>query len=238
MIIFLRSLAFNLFFYLWTAFMLFISLPLLLLPKGLSVVMCQIWAQVVLFALQFIANIRYEIRGCKYLGGKYGIIAAKHQSAWDTIIYFVLFKNPALVLKKELTLIPIYRSFIYKLGMIVVDQKKGSKTLRELLNATRSVLDKGRHLVLFPEGTRTTPGESIKYNPGIAALYTHFNLPVIPVAVNSGCFWGRRNFLKKPGTIVLEFLQPIEPGLDRYQFLGVLKTRIDSISNQLIPKEK
>ena len=118
-----------------------------------------------------------------------------------------------------------------------VDRKGGGKALRKMVAQARRVIAEGRPLVIFPEGTRVAPGDQRPYHPGVAALYSQLDVPVVPVALNSGCFWGRRSFAKRPGTITLEFLPKIEPGLQRKEFLQRLEAAIEGRSRALAEGE-
>jgi 1-acyl-sn-glycerol-3-phosphate acyltransferase len=129
--------------------------------------------------------------------------------------------------------VPIYGLYLRRVGHIPVNRRGGASTLKAMVRHARQETDKGRHLIIYPEGTRTNPGESPPYHPGIAALYSQLDLPVVPVALNSGMFWGRRAFVKRPGRMILEFLPPIPPGLPRRVFMDQLRERIETASKRL-----
>ncbi len=158
----------------------------------------------------------------------------KHQSAWDTLAVPVLFGDVGIVIKRELLWIPCYGWYARKAGMIPVDRGAGAAALRGMLGRARAVMAEGRPIVIFPEGTRTAVGTRRPYHPGVAALYTQLDLPVVPVALNSGLFWPRRSFLKRPGRIVVEALAPLPPGLERKAFLAELQSRIETATERLI----
>ncbi|NQV20623.1 MAG: 1-acyl-sn-glycerol-3-phosphate acyltransferase [Rhodospirillales bacterium] len=232
--LFLRSLAFNIAFYTWTTFMVFAFLPALLGPARWVVRGQSLWAGGNLWLMKTLIGIDLEVRGRERIPPGPVIIASKHQSAWDTFVYHKLLDDLAIVLKKELLRIPIYGSYCRKTKMIAVDRKGGSKALRAMLQAGREASAQGRPLLIFPEGTRTAPGTTRPYQPGAAAFYRDLKVPVVPVALNSGLFWPRRRFLRRPGTIVLEFLEPIESGLDRKQFTAELERRIEAGTQALV----
>lgn len=234
MILQLRSLAFNLAFYLWTTFMVLAFVPALLGPARWVVWGQRQWAAGNLWLMKVLAGIDVEVRGRGRLPDGPMIVASKHQSAWDTFAYHVLLDDPAIVLKKELLGIPIYGWYCRKTKMISVDRKGGGPALRAMLRAGRAAVADGRPLLIFPEGTRTAPGTTHPYQPGAAAFYKDLAVPVVPVALNSGLFWRRREFLRRPGTIVVEFLTPIDPGLDRKQFTAELERRIEHGTQALI----
>ena len=232
--LYIRSLLFNLAFYGWTAIMVFGYLPALLGPSRWTVLGQRQWASGVVWLHKLLAATDIEVRGRERIPPGPIIVASKHQSAWDTFIFHKLLDNPAIVLKQELMRIPIYGAYCRKVEMIAVDRKGGSKALRAMLKAGKDAAANGRPVVIFPEGTRTAPGEHLPYQPGIAAFYKSLHVPVVPVALNSGLFWPRRQFVRRPGTIVLEFLPPIEPGLDRKIFVAELEQRIEAGCQALI----
>jgi len=229
-----RSMGFNISFYLWVVLIFSLGLPLLLFPRRYILWFPTVACGGALWFLRMCAGISYEIRGTENLSEGPILIASKHQSAWDTIIFQYLWPDVAFVLKQELTYLPIYGQFIKKFGMISIDRKTSAQAVRQLVQEGKHVLSEHRKIVIFPEGTRTLPGQPQKYQRGIALLYEHLGVPVIPAAVNSGLFWPRRKFCKIPGTIVLEFLPPIQPGLSRDNFMKELTNRIEMASNQLI----
>ncbi len=232
--IFLRSLLFNFLFYWWMAIIFLMAVPLLFLPPRFAHVFAKVACGGILWLSRWIAGIRYEIRGQEYIPQKGALIASKHQSVWDTIIFQYLWPDVAFVLKKELLSIPIYGQFIRKYEMIPIDRRTASQALKSLMQGTKNVLAQQRKVVIFPEGTRTLPTSSPKYQRGIAMLYEKLNVPVVPVALNSGLFWPRRKFIRRPGKVVVEFLPPISSGLSRDDFMNELTNRIETASNKLI----
>ena len=233
MIIWLRSLLFNVVFFSWCAVILLIVLALLPFPRRILQVVTRLWMQSVHWLLAATVGLVHEVRGLEDLPPGPVIFAAKHQSAWDTTIFYRLVENPAYVLKKELLAIPLYGWYLQRTKMISIDRGGGPAALRSMLRQADEALGMGRSVVIFPEGTRVAPGERVAYNPGVAALYSRTEAAVVPVAVNSGLFWGRRSFLKRPGTIVLEMLPPMPRGLDRRTFMAELERRIEEATARL-----
>jgi 1-acyl-sn-glycerol-3-phosphate acyltransferase len=229
----LRSILFNLLYALWTAGMHIICLPLLFASRRAVQAAGGLWIDGTLFLLKHVVGIDYRIIGAENLPGTAAIYAAKHQSAWETLFLSRYLDFPAFVLKKELLSIPLFGWFMRKSGMIAVDRKGGASALRQMARQATATLESGRSILIFPEGTRVAPGQSRPYQPGVAALYTQQKVPVVPVALNSGLFWGRRAFIKKPGTIVVEILPPIPPGLDRKALMKELESRIETAANAL-----
>lgn len=229
-----RSLVFNALFYVWTALLMIVFLPALVLPRAVAVKAARFWAWSVLVMLRGVCGLSHEFRGLEHLPAGPCIVAAKHQSAWDTIVFTVLIDAPAYIFKKELLKIPLFGSYTVAAGCIPIDRGGGAGALRGLVADVRRALGEGRKVVIFPEGTRVAPGTHRPHHPGTAALYTQLGVPVVPAAVNSGLFWGRRTFLKKPGRIVLEFLPPIPPGMPRKAFAAELERRIEAASARLL----
>jgi len=232
--ILLRSALFNLVFYAWTALLGIVALPMVLAPRAAVMRFGAWWSGTVLALARVIAGIEYELRGAEHLPHAPAIIAMKHQSAWDTLAVPALIGDVAIVLKRELLWIPCYGWYARKAGMIPVDRGAGAAALKSMVRRAREIVAQGRPIVIFPEGTRTAVGAKRGYHPGVAALYTQLGLPVVPVAVNSGLFWPRRSFLKRPGRIVLEALPPLPPGLERRTFLSELQSRIETATERLV----
>ena len=228
-----RAVLFNLVLFGSGAVFLSLALPALLMPRRFTILVGEIWFPFVLAALRFICGVSHEIRGLENVPAKPCIIAAKHQSAWDTFAFLTFIDDGAYVIKRELTRIPVYGWMLIKAAMVPVDRAAGAKALRNMVRTARSRMADGRHIVIFPEGTRTAPGERRSYHPGVAALYSQLAVPVVPVALNSGLFWPRRAFLKRPGHIVVEFLPPIPPGLPRREFMEQLQSAIEEASRRL-----
>lgn len=161
------------------------------------------------------------------------IYAAKHQSAWETVKLHLLFNDPVIVLKKELQYIPIFGWYIWRTGMIAVKRKRRGQAISSLLEGARHALEQNRSIVIFPQGTRTAVGKKMPYKRGISALYEELNIPIVPIALNSGIFWGRKSFKKKSGTITVEFLPIIPAGLSTEEMMEKLQTSIETASTQL-----
>ena len=224
--IYIRSFIFNSVFYVGTAILVVLMGPLLLLPPFLARCLARFWGWLAHKQL-YIVGIHHREYGDKYLD-KQVIYAVKHQSAWETIILSWLLHAPAFVLKVELLRLPIIGLFFIKTGCIPVDRAGGMRTLRKMRGAALELAAKGRSMLIFPQGTRILPGAIKPYEIGVFALYQSTGLPVVPVALNSGVVWPRNSWLKYPGTVDICFLEPIQPGLTRKQFMAKLEQRIEN----------
>jgi 1-acyl-sn-glycerol-3-phosphate acyltransferase len=237
-VILLRSLVFNLALYLFTAVEAIAGLPVLLLSRRTACRYGCAWAAAILRLCRATVGLSWEVRGREHLPAGPAIIAMKHQSAWDTFAVAALFPDPAIVLKQELMWIPFYGWYLRKSGMIGIDRQGGAGALRKLVAAAGRAVSQGRPIVIFPEGTRTAPGTRRPYQPGVAALYRQLGVPLVPVAVNSGLYWGRRSFMKRPGRIVVEILPPIAPGGERKAVMAALEEQIEAATSRLVAEAK
>ena len=233
-VIFWRSALFNLVFWAETTVQAILCTPVMAAPPRANYAVGRAWAYHTLFIARAICGIHHEIRGMENVSEHGVIYACKHQSAWDTAIFWLLFRYPCFVLKRSLTYIPFFGWYLVRQKQVAIDRSAGVSAAKQMIRDVRQRLWDRQPVIIFPEGTRTPPGAAPVYHPGIAALYAQIKVPVIPVALNSGLCWGRNAFLKRPGTIVLEFLPPIEPGLPPKEFLALLQTTIESATARLI----
>jgi 1-acyl-sn-glycerol-3-phosphate acyltransferase len=236
MIRLLRALLFNIAFYIDTLVVGVLGLPFLLTPRRTAMRFGRFWAQTVLFLVKWTVGLDSQIRGREHIPSGGCLIAMKHQSMWDTLILPPLLGDPAVVIKRELQFVPFYGWYATRSGSIFIDRNGGAGALRRMIGAAKRAVAMGRPVVIFPQGTRTRPGlpvEDMPYQPGVAALYRELAVPLVPAAVNSGLYWGRRAFIKRPGRIILEFLAPIPPGLPRREVMRELETRIETATAEL-----
>jgi 1-acyl-sn-glycerol-3-phosphate acyltransferase len=194
--------------------------------------------RVTVWLMRAICGTKMEVRGHEKLLAGPVIVAAKHEAAWDTFALISLMRDPALVMKAELLSIPLYGAFCRKFELIPVQRELGPAALRQMAREARARAGDGREILIFPEGTRKAPGSPPDYKPGIAFLYHDLKLPVCPLALNSGAFWPRHTFLRYPGTIVVEFLDPIPPGLPRHELMQRLEQSIETASNRLLAEAR
>lgn len=227
----LRSALFLLWFAVSSAVLAITFLPILLLPRRFNVWLAQTWARTLFWGLKVFAGIDYRVIGTPPKGAV--LVAAKHMSMWDTLALGVLLDQPGIVLKRELLYIPFYGWYLWRAAAIPIDRGGGGDALRRMVRDARQTLVENRSILIFPEGTRQKPGAAPDYKPGVAGLYAMLHVPCVPVALNSGVYW--QGFIKKPGTIVLEFLEPIPAGLRRPQFMALLEQRIETATAALLP---
>src|ERR1700712_5621137 len=227
---FLRSTLFMLWFASVSVLLCILCLPLLLGPREGAGWLGRFWSRATFWGLRAIAGTRYEVRGTPPPPGV--LIAIKHMSMWDTCAIYMLLGDPSIVLKRGLLMIPFYGWYLWKAGMIPIARDGGPSTLRRMVMAAKAELARGRSVVIFPEGTRKKVGAAPDYKPGVAGLYGQLGVACVPVALNSGVFW--TGFTKYPGTIVLEYLEPIPPGLPRREFMPRLEAAIEGATSALI----
>lgn len=230
----LRSLLFNVCFFVWAMLSALLFSPLFALGSHSALHAGKPWADATLLLLRAICGITHEIRGKEYIAHTPVIYASKHQSAWDTVIFLTLFPNVAYILKRELLRIPLWGWYLWRMKMIAIDRSGKASSMKQMIRDAKAALTGGRPIVIYPEGTRKRPGDAPQYHPGVIALYSQLNVPVVPVALNSGLYWGKDAFFKYPGKIILEFLPPIEPGLTKNEFMTRLQPAIETASQKLL----
>ena len=226
-----RSFLFLLWFAALSTILSLIFWPVLLLPRGATIWLARGWARATFWGLKVIAGIGFEIRGRPPTGPV--LVASKHMSMWDTLALYLVLDRPGIVLKRELLFVPFFGWFVWKAAAIPIDRSARASALRKMSQAAKQVLEESRPVLIFPEGTRKKPGAAPDYKPGVAGLYGLLNVACVPVALNSGVYW--TSFLKHPGTITLEFLEVIPPGLKRGEFMALLQARIETASTALLP---
>ena len=234
MSILIHSIAFNVLFYLNTLIYLIVALPTFLLPYRAIIAVARSWSRTNLVLLRVVAGIDIEVRGREKIPQGAIIVASKHQSTWETFALLPLFGNPVFIVKRELQWIPIFGWLMIKGRMVPVDRGAGSQALIDMTEHARVELADNRQLIIFPEGTRRPAGAEPRYKYGVAHLYAAAGVPCVPVALNSGLFWPRRSIRRVPGTVVVEILDPIQPGLDKDEFFARLKDEIETATARLI----
>lgn len=233
---FLRSLVFNIFFYGWLITLLLTSWILMPFNRKVMRQGLKLWSRTALLVIKYCCGIGYRFVGLENLPAGPAVIACKHQSTWETFALYLILEDPQYILKQELMNIPLWGWYASKSQHIAVDRDAGSKALRNMVSETVDRVNLGRQVIIFPEGTRSEPGSRGRYHPGVAAIYKALpeHVPMVPMALNSGKYWGRRKFWVMGGTITLEVLEPIYPGMDRKEFMKLLEHRIEDTSERLL----
>ncbi len=230
----LRSALFNVAFYLNLIVLMVLGLPALLFGRKGVFFMARTWAKSSIWLLDKICGLRVEFRGIENLPQGGYILAAKHQSFLETFALVPHTPDFAIILKKQLMRIPAFGLYLSVGGQIGIDRSKGRSAMAQIIEQAGAVLRAGRQVYIYPEGTRRPPGAEPAYKPGVAFLYEATGAPCVPVALNTGVFWGRRGFLRRPGTAVIEFLPPIPGGLPRDAFFAQLRETIEDGSRALM----
>lgn len=230
--VYLRSWIYLFAFVTWTTAAALAFLPALL-TRRTSVAAIRAWARVVRTLARLICRISFRSEGRENIPEGPCIVAAQHQSSFETYAMFLEFDRPVFVLKRELIFIPVVGWYMQRAGLVHVDRGAGASAMRKMFREAQEALATGGQVILFPEGTRVKPGTSVDYKPGIAALYTYCDAPVIPMALNSGHIWGKTRILKRPGEIVFRYLPALPKGLSREEMLAELRKRIETAAAAL-----
>lgn len=229
-----RSIAFNILFYLNLILHVIGAIPTYALPRRAFMAMAKSWGHTSNWLLRIVAGTRVELRGLEKIPPGALLVAAKHQSVWETFTLLTLFDDPAYVFKRELQWIPIFGWYAIKSRMIPVDRGARGGAMAGMIARAHEEFAHGRQIIIFPEGTRTAPAAPPDYKGGVSQLYAASGVACLPIALNSGLYWPRRKFLRYPGTIVLEVLDPIPPGLSREDFAARLEREIEQAQERLV----
>lgn len=229
----IRSLIFMVLFFTWTALVCIVCTPLLLGPTRWTLAMFHGWGRVVALLLRLV-GVKVEIRGREHIPTGAALVAPKHQCMYDVFAQFTWLPGSVFVMKRELKKIPWFGWYAMKAGSIDIDRAGHSTALKDMVRRAKAHFANGRQVVIFPEGHRNLPGVTGDYKPGIAALYRDLDVPVYPVATNSGEHWSANGMKLTPGTIIFEYLEPIPPGLKRAEFMRLLEDRIETASRKLL----
>ena len=230
----IRSLVFVLWLYLSMALFAVGLSPALLLPHRHAMAVIRGWSRFVLFGLRWLAGIRVVVTGLEHRPTGAALLAGKHQGMLDIVAPFTFLDDPCFVLKKELMPLPFFGWFAWKTKMIAVDRAAHSKALKDMVRQTRVRLTEGRQILIFPEGTRTQPGQPGDYKPGVAAIYRDLDAPCHLMATDSGRCWPAKGFIYRPGVVTFAFLPPLPAGLKRAEFMARLEAEIETASMGLL----
>jgi 1-acyl-sn-glycerol-3-phosphate acyltransferase len=236
--ILLRSLAFNVAFYANIIVWMIAILPTLVLPRAVLMAVVRAWARSNLWLLRVIAGIGVEFRGLENLPAGGALLAAKHQSLWETFALLTVAHDPAFIMKRELRWIPLFGWYTWKAQQVPVDRKGGSAALNAMAARAREAAQSGRQIIIFPEGTRRPVDAPPAYRYGIVHLAATLGVPCVPVALNSGLFWPRRKFLRFPGTILVEIMPALPAETPREDILPALSARIEEATNRLVAEAR
>ncbi len=229
----LRSLAFNVAFYLNLIALMILGLPLILRGRHGVFFMARLWGSTSVWLLETICGLRVEYRGLENIPKGGYILAAKHESFLETFALLKYAPDFAIVLKKQLVFIPIFGLYLVGARQIAIDRSRGHTALSQIISQAREILRGDRQVFIFPVGPRRPPGAPPRYKYGVTAIYGETGAPCLPVALNTGLFWGRRGFTRRPGVAVIEYLPPIQPRLDRCAFAERLKETIETACRRL-----
>jgi 1-acyl-sn-glycerol-3-phosphate acyltransferase len=232
--IFVRSLIYNVLFYMLLVFWILVAIPTFVLPPRAFMEVAKAWARSSVWLMRVVCNTRTEYRGLEKIPAGPLIVASKHQSTWETFALMQFFDAPLFIYKRELAWIPFFGWYLMKSKMIGVDRAGGMRSLMEMARRAPKEVRSGRQLIIFPEGTRTPVDAPPDYKTGVGQIYVNSGVPCVPVALNSGLFWPRRTFLRYPGTLVVEFLDPLPPGLSRKEFITAISTSIEAATNRIV----
>lgn len=234
----LRSLVFQLYLYGLTVGLVLLHVPAMFMDDRHMRRGFRLWGRAGTWGMERIAGIRLEVRGREHVARGGLLIASKHQSMLETMAYFGILHDPAIILKKELTLIPLVGPVVRKAGLIVVDRKGGGRAVLKMTRDAADRLDHGRDVLIFPEGHRMPVDGEPHYKRGIWTLYRETGRACVPAALNSGLFWPRRSLIRHPGTCVIEFLPPIPPGLEEAEFRSRLETATEQAVARLVAEAR
>ncbi len=235
--ILLRSIFFNFFLFLWTWLCTFFTLPSLAMPKIVPLWIAKVWSKGCILGLKYIIGVKFSIKGFEKLPKEAIIIASKHQSTLETILLVGKISSPVFILKQQLLYIPLFGLFLKKLGMIAVRNTKGN-IMKKLIPLVETTFKNNQQLIIFPEGSRTLPGHTTKYRKGLSKIHMAFpDIPIYPIALNTGEIWPRKSFLKYPGTCHIEILAPISKSQSGEKLLDTLKNHIEKRSLNLLEKK-
>ena len=231
----LRSFLFNCYLWLWSALLVILLLPAAAFMSPAAIRRyAAFWMRGIHWGLRLIVGLGFRVQGLENLPDGPCIIASKHQSSFETLLFHMIRPDIAIGLKEELLGVPLFGWYLKRAQNIAIDRRGAAKAMRSLIKGAEQAVADGLSILIFPEGNRRPVGAPPAYKPGVAALYKALNVPVVPVALDSGLFWARRSFAKQPGTVSVQFLEPIEPGLDRQAFMQLREHRTETACNALL----
>ena len=225
-LIILRSLIFNILFFLLSLFIGILFSPFLI-SKKITVIVASYWAKITLYFLKIICKIEIKIDEKFLLNKKKSVLAIRHESILDTILFIAYFPNVKYIVKKELLYVPFYGLFVWRCGHIIIDRQGKSTTLNKMINLVRSNFNLGMNVIIFPHGTRVKSGLKVDVKSGIYAFYKYLNIPITPVHLSTGLVWDRKGFIKRPGIVEVKFDKNINLGINKEGFLRILNLKLN-----------
>ena len=232
--IFIRSLIYNVLFYVLLIFWVIVAIPTFVMPPRAFMAIAKAGARSSVWLMRVVCGTRVSYRGLEKIPAGPLIVASKHQSMWETFALMQFFDQPLFIYKRELAWIPFFGWYLMKSRMIGVDRDGGVRSLIDMAKRAPAEVLRGRQLIIFPEGTRSPVDAAPNYKTGIGQIYAKCNVPCLPVALNSGLFWPRRTFLRYPGTLIVEFLDPLPAGLSRKEFIAQISTVIEDATVRIV----
>ncbi|SLN66121.1 2-acyl-glycerophospho-ethanolamine acyltransferase [Falsiruegeria litorea R37] len=228
----LRSLIFMIVIYAWMVILGILFLPYAIISKRGALNACKTYARTTIWMARWMVGIRSQVRGTPPT--EQVLIAAKHQSFFDILLIFNAIPHGKFIMKRELLWTPVIGLYAKRLGCIPVNRGKKGAAISKMVKDVAAEFEEPGQLVIYPQGTRVAPGAQKPYKVGTAVLYEGLGDPCVPVAANVGVFWPRTGILRKPGLAIVEFLDPIEPGVAKNTFMKRLETSIETKSNELM----
>ncbi len=236
--ILLRSILFNLCFYALLITLMILGVPALIAGRRGVEAYGRFWVRMSFALLERVCRLKVEFRGLQHLPDGAAIVVSKHQSFLDVLALVLCVRGFAFVYKRELAFIPLFGLYLWRGEQVAIDRAKRAGALPRVIAAAQRIFAEGRRLVIFPEGTRKPVGAPPAYKAGVVRIARETGVVCVPVALNSGLFWRRRGFLRRPGTAVIEFLAPIAPALDKESFMRLLETRIEDATARLVAEAR
>jgi len=229
---YLRSIIFNAQMYVAMGVIGMLFAPYALVSRKGALMACKSYCRWVIWTARWMVGIRTEVRGV--VPDYEALVAAKHQSFFDILVIFNALPHAKFIMKREILWMPIIGIYAKRLGCVPVDRGKRGKAIAKMVKDVAHEFQEPGQLVIYPQGTRVSPGDYKPYKIGPAVLYEGLNESCVPVATNIGVYWPRKEVIRRPGLAVVEFLEPIRPGVSRDEFMQQLEGSVEGVSNALM----
>ena len=198
-----------------------------LISRRSTLIIAYCWAKIVLFLLKNVCGVLIKISDQNQINKNGVIFAVRHESMLDTILFLAYNLDIKYIVKKELLYVPFYGLFVWRSGHIIINRKGKSKTLLKMVNKVREYANSGKNIIIFPHGTRIGVGQNIRVQSGIFAFYKYLDKPIIPIHISTGNVWKKNGFIKQPGIVEVKFLEKINKGLNKSEFLSIINNRLN-----------